>query len=305
MNNTNKNLVSRILTITLLIAVSVFFASCNNLIVLHPKGLIGKEEAFLIRVAFSLMLIVIIPVLILTFWFSVKYRADKKARYMPNWAESKSIEWFIWMVPIAIIVVLSYLTWVKTFELDPYKPISGKNEPVHVEVISLDWKWLFIYPEYNIATINQLVFPDNTPLEFRLTSATVMTSFFIPQLGSQMYVMAGMQTRLNLIAGDTGTYTGQNQEFSGNGYETMFFEAKSVSKADFNKWVQQVRQSTEKLDSNTFSEVIKPSDVHDITFFSGVAPGLFDHLIKSFMNMDEEMKPGSDSHMNHDDSLME
>ncbi len=284
----------RAITIILLVLVSVCFNGCNNLAVLHPKGDIGEEEVFLIRVAFLLMLIVVVPVIILAFWFPIKYRAkNKKATYMPDWGKSIRIEWLVWLVPIAIIIVLSYLTWVKTYQLDPYKPVTGKNEPIQIEVVSLDWKWLFIYPDHNIATVNQLVFPENTPLEFRLTSASVMTSFFIPQLGSQMYAMAGMQTQLNLITADTGTFVGQNQEFSGVGYETMFFKAKSVTGAEFNSWVKQVKKSTNKLDLNTFNNLVKPSVGHSVICFSSIKPGLFDWLIMEFMNNNGKMRLGS------------
>jgi len=263
----------------------LFITGCSNLIVLEPKGSIGQEEVNLIGIAFILMLTVVIPVLILTFLFAMKYRASKsKNKYKPNWTGSASIEWIIWSVPIGIIIVLSYLTWVKTHQLDPYKPLESKNEPVRIEVISLDWRWLFIYPDYDIATTNHLVFPVDTPLEFRLTSSSVMTSFFIPQLGSQMYAMAGMQTKLNLIANEKGTFTGQNQEFSGHGYETMFFKAKSLSENEFIQWVKEVRKEGVPLDNKTFNALIQPTDDETIHYYTKISPNIFDNLIKKFRN---------------------
>ncbi|MFC0877398.1 ubiquinol oxidase subunit II [Saccharicrinis sp. FJH2] len=288
----------RSIPLLLLTLISFFLTGCDKFIVLQSKGAIGKEESNLIIIAFLLMLIVVIPVIVLTFWFLFKYKAgNKKSKYTPDWSGSTRIEWFIWAVPLGIVLILSYLTWTKTSQLDPYKPIEHANDPVQIEVISLDWKWLFIYPEYDIATVNQLVFPENTPLEFRLTSASVMTSFFIPQLGSQMYAMAGMETHLNLIASDTATLTGQNQEFSGVGYESMFFEAKSVTTDEFKAWIKNVQQSPLKLDLKTFKNLEKPSDNSSVKLFTDVEPGLFNQLIKKFMK-NEKMKPpdnGSDN----------
>lgn len=270
-------------SLLLLLSFAFIFSGCRHLIVLDSKGTIGQEEVNLIWIAFILMLIVVIPVFVLTFWFTLKYKSENKQKYTPNWAGSAKIEWLIWMVPIAIVAVLSYLTWVKTHQLDPYKSLKVQNKEVRVEVISMDWKWLFIYPDYNIATTNQLVFPEHTPLNFQLTSASVMTSFFIPQLGSQMYAMAGMKTQLNLMAVDTGSFTGQNQEFSGEGYETMFFDAKSVTESEFKSWLKKVSKEGQPLDSVTFYSMIEPTVNDSIRYFKEVTPGLFEDLIKKFM----------------------
>lgn len=297
MKHPTKNNVGKFAIVIFLFMAAVYITGCNDLIILHPEGKIGKEEASLIKIAFLLMLIVVVPVFVLTFWFSVKYKAgNKKAKYMPNWGGSERIEWLIWLVPVAIIIVLSYLTWTKTYQLDPYKQLNNKEKPILVEVISLDWKWLFIYPKYNIAAVNQLVIPEKTPIELKLTSATVMTSFFVPQLGSQMYAMAGMQTRLNLIADSTGDFTGQNQEFSGKGYETMFFETKAVSTADFQKWVENAKQSPVKLNKETYQNLAKPSDSHSAILYSNVMPNLFNMVVMEFKKMDATMDSTSKIH---------
>lgn len=255
------------------------------MVVLDPKGPIGSEERFLIYMAIALMLIVIVPVFIMTFWFAAKYRAsNKKANYDPKWTDSKRVEAVIWAVPILIIIALSYLTFTRTSSLDPYKSLPSENEPIKVEVISMDWNWLFIYPDYNIASVNELVFPEKTPLSFRLTSSTVMTSFFIPQLGSQMYVMAGMTTRLNLLANETGTYTGQNNEFSGHGYATMHFKAISMTSPDFDAWVQKVKQSPDSLSMQMYEHVNEPNIGYPVTFYSSVTPNLFDHVVSEYMD---------------------
>ncbi len=221
---------------------------CKELVLLQPKGPVGLDETWLIIISFILMLIVVVPVYIMVFLFTRKYKAtNTKATYMPKWTHSAKIEWLIWLVPIAIIVALSYLTWVKTDHLDPYKPIASDKKPIQVEVVSTDWNWLFIYPEEHIAVTNELVFPANVPVSFKLTSASVMTSFFIPQLGSQMYAMAGMQTKLNLMATEPGIYDGHNMEYSGNGYHTMTFKAKAVTEKQYNEWLEKAKNSGTKF----------------------------------------------------------
>lgn len=262
----------------------VFLSSCSKMIVLDSKGPIGQEETFLIYTAFALMLIVVIPVFIMAFWFAIKYRAsNKKANYQPNWSHSTKIEWVIWMVPIAIIIALSYLTWTRTYQLDPYKPIPSETKPLNVEVVSLDWNWLFIYPDYNLATVNELIIPTKTPISFKLTSATVMTSFFIPQLGSQMYAMAGMRTRLNLLADEPGTYEGHNLEFSGKGYNTMHFDVLAKDPEAFQEWVKQAMQSPDSLTMPNYVKLSEPSTNYPITTYKYVVPGLFNHIMSKYM----------------------
>ncbi len=268
-----------------LLTVLALLTSCSHWVVLESKGPIGIEEAFLIKIAFLLMLIVVLPVFVMVFWFAYRYRASNaKATYKPKWTHSTTIEWVIWIVPIAIVAALSYLTWVKTYELDPYKPLKSEVKPVRIEVVSTDWNWLFIYPDYNVAVVNQVVFPVNTPLSFRITSASVMTSFFIPQLGSQMYAMAGMQTKLNLMASDTGVYEGHNQEYSGNGYVNMHFEARTITQEEFEAWMQKARQSDDTLSMARYQALIKPNVDYPVTIFSRVKPGLFDSIMMEYMS---------------------
>ncbi len=260
-----------------------FLGGCSRIPLLDPKGPIGDSERFLIIAAFVLMLIVIIPVFIMAFWFARRYRASNpEAAYTPKWSRSLKLELTIWLVPIAIVTALGILGAIETYHLDPYKPIANGRKPVAIEAVSLDWKWLFIYPDRNIATVNQLVFPVNVPLSFRITSDTVMTSFFIPQLGSQIYAMAGMQTRLHLLAQEPGVYSGQNQQFSGRGYSDMFFKAIAVSQEEFEGWVKKAKQSPDKLDVARFEELRKPSLGYPVTHFSSVKPDLFDRIIDKY-----------------------
>lgn len=259
--------------------------ACSKLSVLDPKGPIGQQEKFLILISIGLMLIVVVPVFVLAIWFAIRYRAgNTKATFKPDWEGSNRIEAVIWLIPISIVVVLSILAWTHTIKLDPYNPISSDKAPVRVQVVSLDWNWLFIYPDYDIATVNELVIPSETPISFDLTSATVMTSFFIPRLGSQMYAMAGMVTHLNLLASEPGTYTGQNQEFSGDGYHTMHFPAIAKSPEEFSAWVDAAKESQETLSLDTFQTLNTPQSDYPVTTYASVAPGLFDHIVGQFMD---------------------
>jgi cytochrome o ubiquinol oxidase subunit 2 len=272
---------------------AAFFTGCSRLILLDPKGPIGDTERFVILTAFALMLIVVIPVFIMAFWFPWKYRAgNPKATYLPKWSHSAKIEWVIWLVPAVIVTCLSVLVWHTTYHLDPYKPIDSAVKPLRIEAVSLDWKWLFIYPDQQIAVVNELVFPAHVPLSFRITSATVMTSFFIPQLGSQIYAMGGMQTRLHLLADEPGRYAGQNQQYSGRGYSDMNFTATALSREQFEAWIQKVRKSGDKLDPARLEQLETPSVRYPVTYFSSVKAGLFDRILHRF-GSPRAMKPGA------------
>ena len=268
---------------------AAFLGGCSNIVLLEPKGPVGDSERFIIITAFALMLIVVIPVFIMAGWFSRKYRASNtKAPYTPKWHYSAKIDLAIWLVPIAIVMALGYLAWSKTHQLDPYKPIDSNVEPVNIEAVSLDWKWLFIYPDQQIAVVNELVFPANVPLNFRITSDTVMTSFFIPQLGSQIYAVAGKQTRLHLLADEPGIYAGHNQQFSGRGYSDMHFRAIATSRGEFNAWVQKVKQATDRLDPARYAALEKPSSDSPIIYFSSVEADLFDRIIDTYLPRGEQ-----------------
>jgi cytochrome o ubiquinol oxidase subunit 2 len=263
---------------------ALLLGGCSQMVLMNPKGPIGSSEKFVILASFALMLIVVIPVLIMVFWFSWKYRAgNTKEEYAPKWNFSARIEMVVWLVPAVIVTCLGILAWKTTYSLDPYKPIPSSVKPLTIEAVSMDWKWLFIYPDQDIAVVNQLVFPTNVPLNFKITSDTVMTSFFIPQLGSQIYAMAGMQTRLHLLADKPGTYTGQNQQLSGDGYTDMFFKAIATSSKGFDDWVQKARSSPEKLDLPRYRELTKPTADAPVTYFSSVKSDLFKYIISKYM----------------------
>jgi cytochrome o ubiquinol oxidase subunit 2 len=262
---------------------TALLVGCSQVALFDPKGPIGHDERFVIIMAFVLMLLVVVPVLVMALWFPWKYRASNtKAPYTPKWSYSVKIDLAVWLVPVAIVTCLAFLAWTKTHHLDPYQPIGTGVKPIRIEVVSLDWKWLFIYPEHNIASVNQFVFPAKVPLSFRITSDSVITSFFIPQLGSQIYAMAGRESRLHLMADEPGTYAGQNQQFSGRGYSDMNFEAIAVSQEEFETWVQRNKQSPESLSVARFEKLAEPSVDCPVTQFSSVVPGLFEQIIRKY-----------------------
>jgi cytochrome o ubiquinol oxidase subunit II len=262
-------------------------AGCSKITLLHPRGPIGESELFVIGVAFALMLIVVIPVIFMAFWFPRRYKASNpKGSYDPQWNDSIRVDAVIWLIPAVIVLILATLTWTESHRLDPFRPIDSRVTPINIETVSLDWKWLFIYPDQNIATVNHLVIPVGVPVSFRITSGTVMTSFFIPQLGSQIYAMAGKQSRLHLMADEPGVYTGQNQQFSGRGFADMHFKVMAVSQRQFDDWVKKTRQSPDRLDPARFEELGKPGVNYPVTSFSWVSPGLFDEIVNSYRAKD-------------------
>ncbi|MBW7982079.1 cytochrome o ubiquinol oxidase subunit II [Enterobacillus tribolii] len=282
--------------LSLLIATGLL-SGCD-MALLDPKGQIGLEQRSLILTALGLMLIVVIPVIVMAVVFARKYRASNtSATYTPNWSHSNKIEAVVWTVPIIIIVILAVLTWKTTHELDPYKPLASDVKPIEVEVVSLDWKWLFIYPQQGIATVNELAFPANTPVNFKVTSNSVMNSFFIPRLGGQIYAMAGMQTKLHLIANEPGKYDGISSSYSGPGFSGMKFTAIATpDNATFEQWVANAKKAPNALNSmGDFEKLAKPSEYHPVEYFSSVKSGLFVDIINKFMGSNMDMK--HDGHM--------
>ncbi|HEX7932898.1 MAG TPA: ubiquinol oxidase subunit II [Paraburkholderia sp.] len=260
-------------------------SGCGNLDVLDPKGSVGVAEKSLISTATMAMLIVVVPVIVMILVFAWRYRAsNRNATYAPKWAHSTAIEVVVWTVPTLIILFLGILTWNTTHELDPYRPIESAVKPIKVEVVALDWKWLFIYPELGVASVNQLAFPVGTPVDFKVTSDSVMNSFFIPQLGSQIYAMAGMQTQLHLIADHAGDYAGISANFSGKGFSDMKFRALAVSSAQFDAWVEKVKASPRQLDMNEYHSVAQPGEKQPVSYFSTVDPRLFNNIIAKYNN---------------------
>ena len=263
----------------------LLLSGCNWTL-LDPKGQVGIEQKNLILIATGLMLLVVVPVIIMTLAFAWKYRAsNKSATYTPDWSHSTKIEAAVWLIPILIIIALGVVTYKTTHSLDPYRPLDSDVKPVQIDVVALDWKWLFIYPEQGIATVNKIVFPANTPVNFRVTSDAVMNSFFIPGLGGQIYAMAGMTTKLHLIANENGEFDGISANYSGAGFTGMKFKATATSQADFDAWVNEVKQSPKKLEKAQYEALAKPSENNPVELYGEVPADLFQTIVDKYEGM--------------------
>jgi cytochrome o ubiquinol oxidase subunit 2 len=252
--------------------------------ILDPKGPIALAERDILFRAFAIMMIVVIPVFAMTFWFAWRYRAtNTAARYEPNWM-STTVDAINWIVPALIVLSLGVQVWTYTHRLDPYRPLEAAAKPTEVHVVAQDWKWLFLYPEQGIASVNELAFPAGVPLSLRITSDTVMNSFFIPALGGQIYAMAGMQTQLNLRADTPGRFIGRNTQYSGRGFSDQHFAAIAMTSLDFEAWVARAKQSPMQLDAAAYAALAKPSAKHPVTLYSTFEPGLFERIIRRYDN---------------------
>jgi cytochrome o ubiquinol oxidase subunit II len=259
-------------------SVALTLASCNEG-VLDPRGPVGKAERVILFDATAIMLAVVIPVIVLTLVFAWWFRArNKRARYRPDWEYSGRIEMIIWSIPALIVLFLGGIAWTGSHDLDPPVPLAESTAPLDIEVISLDWRWLFIYPHEGIASLNRLVVPAGVPLRFRLTSTTVMNSFFVPQLGSQIYAMPNMVTRLNLEADQPGTFEGLSAQFSGDGFSDMRFDLVSTDAEAFKAWVGATKTQGGVLDARTFDELSRPAKADGVQTYAQVSAGLFDSI---------------------------
>jgi cytochrome o ubiquinol oxidase subunit 2 len=262
----------------ILISGALLLASCQG--VLDPQGPIASAERLLLINSTAIMLVVVIPVIVATLAFAWWYRASNThaTRSLDESYEGR-VEFVTWSIPALTVILLGGVIWIGSHQLDPRAPIPGKSEPLRVDVVALDWKWLFIYPDQGVAAVNQLVIPTGTPIEFRLTSATVMNSFFVPQLGSQIYAMGGMITHLHLLADQPGEYPGFSAMFSGDGFSDMRFIAKAVSADNFNAWVEQARNTGSALDDAGYAQLAKPSKAVPPTTYRSVEPRLFERIV--------------------------
>ncbi|SFJ40141.1 cytochrome o ubiquinol oxidase subunit 2 [Celeribacter neptunius] len=268
----------------LLASAGAFALSGCQYHVLSPQGWVGDQERNLLIISTLLMLIVIVPVLIMAVYFPLKYRADREdmSDYDPTFEHSNKIEVVIWGVPILIIVALGWFTYDYTHKLDPYRPLDhlGAGEPIEVQAVSLDWKWLFIYPEFGVASVNELAIPEGRPVNFSLTSSTVMNTLSIPALGGMVYSMAGMETKLHLIADTTGTFPGRSAHYSGPGFSKMTFDTLSMTDEDFNAWVAKVKETGGELTRASYLELEKPTIDEPVHSYASVEDGLFGRIVE-------------------------
>ncbi|OPA90955.1 ubiquinol oxidase subunit II [Pseudomonas fluorescens] len=290
---------NRMLGYCLVSLTGMFLLTGCNLVVFNPKGQIATDERDLIILATGLMLLVVVPVIVLTFVFAYRYRAtNKTARYSPRWASSHTIEAVVWGVPLLIIIALGWVTWVTTHALDPYRPLDSDTPPINVQVVATDWKWLFIYPDLGIASVNELALPVHTPVSFTITSDAAMTSFFIPALGGQIYAMAGMQTKLHLIADETGVFRGIAANYNGPGFSDMHFATLSLRPADFQAWVEKVKGAARPLDQNSYAQLARPSTRHPVTYYSAVQERLFLDIVDKYEGMNKADKRRGQTQLN-------
>jgi cytochrome o ubiquinol oxidase subunit II len=262
-----------------LLAATVLLSSCQKG-VLDPHGPVGTAERLMLYDATAIMLAVIVPVILLTLGFAWWFRSgNRHAHYRPDWEYSGRIEVIVWAIPALVILFLGGIAWVGAHLLDPPRALRSNTQPLQVQVVSLDWQWLFIYPGQHIASLNHLVLPAGVPVRFSLTSTSVMNSFFIPQLGSQIYTMAGMSTHLNLQADDLGKYRGLSAQFSGEGFADMRFDVDAISPDSFQKWVGEVQASSGVLDAPSFAQLARPTRAKGTSTYAEVSVGLFDTIV--------------------------
>jgi cytochrome o ubiquinol oxidase subunit 2 len=276
-------------------------AGCNT-VLLHPSGAVAAQQGHLIVASTVLMLLIVVPVIGLTLFFAWRYRQSNTAAvYAPDWDHSTQLELVIWAAPLLIIIALGALTWISSHTLDPYRPlrhgaaaphtmagapaaaateaVAVGARPLTIQVVALDWKWLFIYPEQGIAVVNEVAAPVDVPIRFDITASSVMNSFFVPALAGQIYAMPGMQTQLNAVINKQGEYEGFSANYSGAGFSGMHFKFRGLSTIDFDEWVQSAKAATPRLDTEAYVQLAKPSEREPVRRYSFVNAGLYDSIL--------------------------
>ena len=272
----------------LLLPAAALLSGCNT-VLMSPSGDLAVRQRDIIIVSTVLMLLIIVPVIVLTLLFAWRYRAsNKNAVYTPEWDHSTLLELLIWAAPLLIIIALGALTWVSTHKLDPYRPLERidarrdlppDTRALTIQVVAMDWKWLFFYPDQGIATVNELAAPVDRPIRFEITSTTMMNSFFVPALAGQIYAMPGMETKLHAIINKPGIYEGFSANYSGAGFSGMRFKFHGLSADDFDAWVQQVKTKGDNLTRDKYAALEKPSEWVPVHYYGDVAPNLYDAIL--------------------------
>ena len=272
-------------------------SACSGRSIFDPVGPVGADDSKILIDATLIMLAIVVPTILLAFWMAWRYRASNtKAQYLPNWSYSGRIEAVVWSIPILTIMFIGGVIWIGSYRLDPFKPLPSKVPALEVQVVSLDWKWLFIYPQQGVATVNQLVVPAGVPVHFSITSASVFNVFFVPRLGSMIYAMPGMVSQLNLQADRPAVLIGQSSHFSGDGFSDMQFQVKSVPAAQFAGWAQTVRGAGPMLDPAAYAELSRQSQRVTPITYSGVDPQLFHAIATQKIAPGPGPEPGSPAH---------
>lgn len=252
--------------------------------ILEPRGVIAHKERNLILIAVGLCATVVIPVYAMLIGFAWKYRAgNKNARYEPEFDHSRLFESLWWGIPFTIIAILAVIAWRSSHDLDPFKPLISATPPMTVQVISLQWKWLFIYPQQGVASVNYLRIPVNTPINFEITSDAPMNSFWIPQLGGQIYAMSGMSTELHLMATQTGHFYGESANISGDGFAGMHFITEATNYSNFMTWAAQTKTQRSNLNLSAYNNLVKPSQNNSVAYYGSVSNGLYSYVVNKFV----------------------
>lgn len=273
-----------ILIIILLMQPLEVYILLKDIVVLFPKGWIGLEQRNLLLLIQALMLLFIIPIYIMTFIFSWWYRADNdQSEYDPDLIDHKVAEIVWWGLPLIMTVLICIITAYKTYELDPYKPIASDKKAIEIEAVALQWRWLFIYPEEKIATVNYIQFPKETPIHFKITADAPMNAFWIPRLGGMIYAMPGMTTELNLIADEAGEFRGSSANISGKGFAGMTFVAKASTQEEYEEWVASVKKSDQPMNIPVYRELAKPSEDTSVKLYQLEENHLFHEIVMKFM----------------------
>ncbi|MGC1177035.1 MAG: ubiquinol oxidase subunit II [Candidatus Saccharimonadales bacterium] len=267
-----------------LIGILAFYLRKSNFAVLNPMGEVAAKERNLLIFTVLLGLLVVVPVFIMTFTIAWKYReGNTKANYKPDWDHNLAAETLWWGIPSTIIVLLSVITWNSSHALDPHKPLSAAAPPMTIQVVALNWKWLFIYPRQGVASVNEVHLPVNQPVTFEITADAPMNSFWIPQLGGQIYAMPGMSTRLNLMATKAGAYKGSSANLSGKGFAGMKFTAIASSQTDLKLWLASAQRSSSALDAAAYHRLAQPSENNKPTLYSSAESALYDRVVMKYM----------------------
>jgi cytochrome o ubiquinol oxidase subunit 2 len=256
----------------------------SSLVLLNPKGSVGERQRDLFIFTAILSMVVIIPVYMMAITIAWKYReGNTKAKYTPDWDHHNVLETIWWGIPGVIILVLAIVAWNTSHSLDPFKPLASHTKPLRIQVVALEWKWLFIYPEQQIATVNYLQIPKDTPINLEITSDAPMNSFWIPKLGGQVYAMSGMKTQLHLQANEVGIYDGSSANLSGEGFSGMRFKAKATDQRNFDKWLEEVANKPTALDKDEYAKLAKPSENVKPAYYAIAQNGLFDSVVDKYM----------------------
>lgn len=277
----------------LLFAVVLALSGCQT-VLMSPSGDVAMQQRDLILWSVFLMLLIVVPVIVLTLYFAWRYRASNTAAtYKPDWDHSTLLELLVWSAPLMIIIALGAMTWVSTHQLDPYRPLDRIGEgrpippgvkPLRVEVVALDWKWLFIYPEQGIATINEMAAPVDRPIEFRITASRYMNSFFIPALAGQIYAMPGMETQLHVVANQPGEFEGFSANYSGAGFSGMRFTFQGLTDAGFDGWVEKAKAAGGALDQPAYEQLLTPSENDPVRRYASIDPKLFSAVVNNCLD---------------------